>query len=252
MKTRERLCAMTGIVALTAAAVCLADATYDDEAVSRAFIRAKGFFCGHNDAVGSEMRWILDTCCGGDTNRYVRIAKETAMTNESFAVMAMSVVEDHGGMDDLPFLYSYTNDVRFSHDALDSVLKVEGVTSNSIAAVRAYLERPDVEDSDGSDRCNRQDIALALLRRAKRGDVGAPEKAAARDVVIDYSLRRFGVIHLDAMLAGFDPQYKFSKRRLHVLRTDLARGLEPYPILYNYTTNAIHELVSYPESELPD
>ena len=51
------------------------------------------------------------------------------------------------------------------------------------------------------------------------------------------------------MLQG--PTYKFSKRRLSVLRAVLP-DCQGYDNLMDYATNAINELVAYPESALPD
>ena len=45
---------------------------YDDAAVSREFVRTTGYFCGNGDPAGSSLKWILNTCCEGDTNRYLR------------------------------------------------------------------------------------------------------------------------------------------------------------------------------------
>jgi hypothetical protein len=48
-----------------------------------------------------------------------------------------------------------------------------------------------------------------------------------------------------------DDSYRYSKRRLRVLlNADLQR--RPYPFQVNYVTNAINELVAYPEADLPD
>ena len=45
---------------------------YDDAAVSQEFVRTTGYFCGNGDPAGSSLKWILNTCCEGDTNRYLR------------------------------------------------------------------------------------------------------------------------------------------------------------------------------------
>jgi len=77
--------AMMGLVNGAAAS---SGVVYDDAAVSREFIYTKGFFCGNGRPIKSSLNWILTTCCGNDTNRYVRIAKETASTNASVMAMA--------------------------------------------------------------------------------------------------------------------------------------------------------------------
>ena len=47
-----------------------------------------------------------------------------------------------------------------------------------------------------------------------------------------------------------DPSYRFSKRRLNVMRSAQNRCWNA--MLTNYVTNAINELVAYPEANLPD
>ena len=224
--------------------------TFTDAEVSDQFVAMTKYFCINVDRgnpISTGLRSILDICCSGDTNRYVRIAKETATSDTNFICMAMNIVAKHGTSDDLPFLYQYTNNVEYSWRSLLCILDLEGVTSNSVLAVKAFLDATDPEW-----KSEREMLALTLLNYASKSSTSGGVKALARDVVIDYSLRLFGVNDVDEALIRLDPGYKFSKRRLHVLRTDLARGLEPYPQLYNYVTNAISELVAYPEANLPD
>ena len=55
---------------------------------------------------------------------------------------------------------------------------------------------------------------------------------------------------LDGTMKSADPTYVHSKRRLTVMRAARARTTDPEDL--NYITNAINELVAYPESELPE
>ena len=56
---------------------------------------------------------------------------------------------------------------------------------------------------------------------------------------------------LDHLLLRDDDSYRYSKRRLHVLRCADVQHC-PYPFQVNYVTNAINELIAYPEASLPD
>ena len=48
-----------------------------------------------------------------------------------------------------------------------------------------------------------------------------------------------------------DESYRYSKRRLQILRAaDILHC--PYQYQVNFVTNAINELVAYPEAALPD
>ena len=219
---------------------------YDDAAVSREFVRTTGYFCGNGDPVGSSLKWILNTCCEGDTNRYLRIAKETAASNTNFAYMAIALVEKHGSIGDLPFLYQYTNDVRCAGGALEVILKLGGLTEESVAAASAYLQCTNTHSST-----DREAVAFELFRGASHSSACAELRARASSEALTFARNSNNVRYNDIRFQGADPSYKYSKRRLSVLRSVLP-DCQGYDTLVNYTTNAINELVAYPESALPN
>ena len=55
---------------------------------------------------------------------------------------------------------------------------------------------------------------------------------------------------VDEALVAADSTYRYSKRRLAVMRSAYPRCFNEYQT--NYVTNAINELVAYPEANLPD
>ena len=55
---------------------------------------------------------------------------------------------------------------------------------------------------------------------------------------------------IDTALIDADNTYRHSKRRLADLRAAYPRCFNEYQT--NYVTNAINELVAYPEANLPD
>jgi len=71
------------------------------------------------------------------------------------------------------------------------------------------------------------------------------------DVALDFA-QNVNTMHisLDEALVGADPSYRYSKRRLAVMRAAQMNCINQ--TLTNYVTNAINELVAYPEAELPD
>ena len=236
--------AMMGLVNGAAAS---SGVVYDDAAVSREFVRTTGYFCGNGDPVGSSLKWILNTCCEGDTNRYLRIAKETAVSNTNFAYMAIALVEKHGSVDDLPFLYQYTNNVKCAGGALEVILKYGGLTEESVAAASAYIA-----DTNAYYVLDREEVAKALFRAAANPSAPASLRAIASSNALYFASNASGG-DLECNDIGFknaDPSYKCSKRRLAVLRAVLPRCLTDNTI--SYATNAINELVAYPESALPD
>ena len=218
---------------------------YDDAAVSREFVRTTGYFCGKGDPVGSSLKWILNTCCEGDTNRYLRIAKETAASNTNFAYMAIALVEKHGGVDDLPFLYQYTNNVKRAGGALEVILKLGGLTEESVAAACAYIA--DTNTYYVMDRC---DVAHALFYASAVSSASENLKSLAASNALRFASNSSQVRYNDIGFKTADPSYRYSKRRLSVLRSALPQCRSDF--LINYTTNAINELVAYPEANLPD
>lgn len=231
---------------MVASAVDEEDKVYDDAEVSQRFIYSTGFFCGNGDPAGGELKWILETCCRNDTNRYVRIAKETALTNEVFKPKAVRIVTQYGSAADVPFLYACTNYARCADDSLKGILQLEGLTESSIAAVSAYLACTNTAYAYHND-----DVALSLFRCSVESSAPAELKMLASSNVFAHASKSVNVDMLDTLLKGIDSTYEHSKRRLAVLRAVLPL-CEGCDFLVNYTTNAINELVAYPEANLPD
>ena len=235
------------VAALAACTASMADTTYDDAAVSREFLRARGYFCG--DGADSTLKWILETCCENDTNRYVRIAKETATGNTNFVNMAMALIEKHGSTDDLPFLYQCTNNSECASGALTLILQLGGLTESSVEAASAYIAGTNAYTYCWSS--DREDVACELFRAAAISSTTNSLKELAASNALNFARTSDDVRYNDIGFRNADPSYKYSKRRLSVLRSVLPL-CQGYEILLNYTTNAINELVAYPESELPD
>ena len=238
--------AVTMATTLAACIASMADTAYDDAAVSREFLRTRGYFCGNGDPVGSALKWILETCCENDTNRYVRIAKETATGNTNFVNMAIALVEKHGSVDDLPFLYQCTNIAKCASSALTLILQLGGLTESSVEAASAYIS-----GTNGNFGMDRNDVARELFRSSVNSSAVDSLKSLAATNALNFARSSADVDYNDIGFRNADPSYKYSKRRLSVLRSVLPL-CQGYEILLNYTTNAINELVAYPESELPD
>ena len=238
----------TAITACAAVALSLVamGSEYDDAAVSNAFVRTTGYFCGNGSPVESSLQWILDTCCEGDTNRYLRIAKDTGLSDPRFMPLAISIVDKFGRADDVPFLYQCTNELACASRALQCALKVGGLTEESIAAAQFYLANTNVLYL--GEGCY---VAESLMRCVAHGSEPMELKAHASEIALAYARTSRDVRYNDICFKNADPSYKYSKRRLSVLRAALPLCSQS-DVLVNYTTNAINELVAYPESALPD
>jgi len=204
--------------------------------------------CGSREHA-TESRPSLVEYCWNDTNRLVSALKELAMTNkEYYASMSLRELGVYGTASDIPFLYSCATNPICGDCAIKSIIAIEGITSNSISLVSHYLES-DIATSQKSNMP--ADVCGEFVRKTVTSSLSHDVITNALGVVYAFAkLRNTGHIWLDRNLTNADPSYRFSKRRLCIMRTIANRTLNDYQS--NYVTNAINELVAYPESELPD
>ena len=184
--------------------------------------------------------------CAGDTNRFARLLCEAANTNNAWiSDQLISDLGYHGTSAQLPFLYSMATNVHHGASAVESILRLEGVTSNSLGLAMSYLSMTNVSFK------LRADVCKSLLSAAAKTNVTGFARQRAMDVVYRYALRTNGsVVYIDYVFTTGDPTYRFSKRRLAVMRSVLARGVHSSST--NYVTNVINELVAYPEANLTE
>ena len=156
--------------------------------------------------------------------------------------------------------YSYATNAVYGAKALKAVFTIEGVTSNSVAVAQSYLFMTNgisyKEENEKSDTC------IDLLKKV----CSDPSLSSLRPAVIAMALDFQRDVELmpnvlDMTLCDADASFRFSKRRLDILRNTAQRvftELEPvavdtcYAFQTNYLANAINELVAYPEANLPD
>ena len=186
----------------------------------------------------------------GDTNRLARLICELAQTNNAdVASMMIDELGEYGTPAQLPFLYSCATNPAVGDNAMKAVLQIEGVTSNSLQVVRTYLtitnEFPRSKQHDRSLVC--EDLLKKVFESQECFQLRPPCMAIALDFAQNVNTMH---VSLDDALIAADPTYRYSKRRLAVMRT--AQGRCVNPGLYNYVTNAINELVAYPEANLPE
>lgn len=184
--------------------------------------------------------------CDNDTNRFVRLLMELSQTNN--VRIAESMFMDLGGFGDcgqLPLLYDNVTNAEYGTTAMESILRIEGLTTNSLAAAARYFAVTNIYGYDRSIVCGR------IFRMAQESSLSPTVKALAVSNCIDYvGLADRYVMDADCRMAQLDSGYKFSRRRLAVLRSRNLSLLHEVEV--NYITNAINELVAYPESELPE
>ena len=240
---------LIGVLLLASAMECVA-LPPEDEATMRRIVRFLVPQCGGNRTTREE--YIPELIDGlninGDTNRLARLLAELAQTNSAwYAKMAMWQLEKYGTPAQLPFLYSCATNPAVANSAVKAVLRIEGVTSNSVAMLQRFLY---ITNSTPSELAYEKAIASSDFLSSIASS--SPEMKgcailAVRDFVANVST---GVGRVDEALIVADVTYRYSKRRLSDLRCAYPRCFNEYQT--NYVTNAINELVAYPEANLPD
>ena len=237
---------LTFVLALSASALSAQQCEYTDEEVKERFSFAKR--CRHASDIRANYRGSF-VMAGGDTNRFARILRELAAEDTNQTERAIVFLGIYKTPQSLPFLYSYATNAVYGADALKAVFAIEGVNSNSVAVAQSYLMLTNEAvcvDRGGATVC------AALVKCARQEGVDANFRTNALAVA-----NAFATTHnrnyywLDYLLMQDDASYRYSKRRLQVLRSaDILHC--PYPYQVNFVTNAINELVAYPEAALPD
>lgn len=182
--------------------------------------------------------------------RFARIICDLAHTNYSrIAELMVSRLGEYGTSEQLPFLYSQASNTQYGVDAVRAVLKIEGITSNSVAMVDWYLS-----NTNAMMRRGREDVCIFMLdifpNASFPGERGMIERRVLQFAANNSMYNR----RFDEILSARIDGYSSSRRRLDVLRTvqqrGMGRGVNEYTL--PFVTNAINELVSYPEADLPE
>ena len=233
-----------------AAVVCLGDAITDAELKQDVWEYLTTRFCGSRGGRRIAHPRILTDYIrfDGNTNRLAAVLVEVACSNNTWAAgRAFKELEKYGTEEQLPFLYSCATNPAVANRAVNAVLRIEGVTSNSVEMVCRYLEITNVSESVHWDHVEVFKMMFDML-----GDNAPPSD---KELVLGCIMRhapenRRCPRQLDEVILSADTGYRFSKRRLSVLRGVYLRGLNEFQL--PYVTNAINELVAYPEANLPD
>ena len=184
----------------------------------------------------------------GDTNRLARLICEFAQTHDSkIATMMTRALGEYGTPAQLPFLYSCATNPVLGRTAVESVLRVEGVTSNSIVAVENFFAISSHDDS-----LETTELCIDFMKQAKEAAIDPICSSNALRVAHDFSIgENCHYYCFDRGQIRSDDSYRYSRRRLAYLRQVLLRG-DLFEFQEDYVTNAINELVAYPEANLPD
>ena len=232
------------VLALCAVA-CYAEGEDMSDAKVKRMLVASNCYIDNPNAAEQMFQNAWRRCCG-DTNRFARLLCEVARTNNvDIAENMISSLGWYGTPAQLPFLYSMTTNVQHGASAVESIMRLEGLTSNLVNFAGAYLSMTNASLKLQADVCK------SLLSAAANTNMVSSARQCARDMVYRYALRANGsVMYIDYVFTTGDSSYRFSKRRLAVMRSVSALGVHPSSA--SYVTNAINELVAYPEANLPE
>ena len=237
--------AIFAFLTLAVASVCPAEDDNSDEKIKRMIVDSESYI--DNSRASERMYNNARMRCAGDTNRFARLLYELAQTNNVYLSDRMiSMLGFDGTSAQLPFLYSMATNELHGVSAVKSILRLEGVTSNSLEVADRCLSMTNVQA-----RMERENLCLFMLDGFANAHSNSGVRNDVERCVLCFA-RRSGLYneHFDGCLSVRIPGYQFSKRRLNVLR-DAERNMI---IRFNkaFITNAINELVSYPEADLPE
>ena len=222
------------------------DAAYSDDQIKAQFVKAGRFY--HAEDMDSNYDWAF-AMSGNDTNRFARVLRELAVENTNQTLQVLLSLRCYKTTESLPFLYSYSTNLIYGVDAVKSIFAIEGVNTNSFSAFESYLSLTNIMPNNISH--DRSELCKDFLSKVFSDPALVTFRQPSLDMMLDFAkYRNTGHVVIDGALQTFDHSYKYSKRRLQVMRLSMERCLNSFHT--NYISNVINELVAYPESELPD
>jgi len=194
-----------------------------------------------------EVRYAIQ-CAGGNSNRVVSLMKQLVSEgteDEAAAMFYISEIGKYGTNSDLPFLYQRVAATNLCEAAAGSVIRIEGLTTNSLAQISALAPAGLVDPWVSMGAWCR------ILEAAEACPTNALIRAQAVSNAVSYAARLTSYVEtFDGCITHVDSSYRMSKRRLSVLRS--VRDLGPNEWQTNFVTRAIHELESCPEANLSE
>jgi hypothetical protein len=194
---------------------------------------------------------LIDTYyINGNTNRLLRILSDMVKTNDEWiCTQTMFEYSKYATKSELPFLYSCATNSMCGDRALNTIISLDGISSNLLQTVGQYFSITNGFSVD--DDANRSRFAEDLLKRVYRTESLFSYRERVFNMTREFALN-VNLMHVsvDKALMRVDPTYENSKRRLNVMRGAKERCISEF--LTNYVTNVINKLEMYPEENLPD
>ena len=186
----------------------------------------------------------------GDTNRLLRLLSDLIKTNDEWiCTCSMWEYGKYATKSELPFLYSCATHSMCGNDALQAILRIEGVTTNSLQALDRYMSLTNVVAvKNNTDRLY---VCRDFFYSVKRNESLYGYKPRLEEIVLNFARQKKSkYVNADRLLCEMDESYGNSKRRLFTMRMAVAHGLNEMQT--NYVHTVIRSLESFPEENLPD
>jgi hypothetical protein len=226
----------------------LAEARYfTDNEIKEEIIRYIAPKCSRS---GNDIKLVDTDCINGDTNRMLRLLSDLIATNDEWiCTLSMWQYGKYATKSELPFLYSCaSNSIRGRH-ALEAILRIDGVSTNTLQVLDHYMSLTNaVAISNNTERL----FVCKIFSFTIFGDCALISyRPIIKQIILDFARRKKSkYVNADRLLCDIDPSYKISKRRLTSMRMAVEHGLNDMQT--NYVHSTIRSLESYPEADLPD
>ena len=194
---------------------------------------------------------LVDTYfINGNTNRLLRLLSDLIKTNDEWiCTCSMWEYGKYATKSELPFLYSCATNSMCGNDALQAILRIEGLTTNSLQALDCYMSLTNaVAVGNNTDRLY---VCRDFFYSVKRNESLFEYKPRLEEIVLNFARQKKSkFVNADRLLCEMDESYGNSKRRLLSMRIAVAHGLNEMQT--NYVHSVIRSLEAFPEEDLPD
>ena len=199
---------------------------------------------------GNDTKLVDTYFINGNTNRLLRLLSDLIKTNDEWiCTRSMWQYGKYATKSELPFLYSCATNSMCGDRALHAILKIEGVTTNSLQALDCYMSLTNaVAVGNNTDRLY---VCRDFFYSVKRNESLYGYKPRLEEIVLNFARQKKSkFVNADRLLCEMDESYVNSKRRLSSMRIAVAHGLNEMQT--NYVHSVIRSLEAFPEEDLPD
>ena len=133
---------------------------------------------------------LVDTnYINGDTNRLLRLLSELVATNDEWiCTRSMWQYGKYATKSELPFLYSYATNSMCGDRALHAILRIEGVTTNSLHALDCYMSLTNaVAVENNTDRLY---VCRDFFYSVKRNESLFEYKSRLEEIVLNFARQK--------------------------------------------------------------